>query len=226
MALVLFGIFPYVALAVAVAGTVRRFGALRDTVTAGSSQLLESRLQRWGSVSFHYAILLVLLLHLGAIFLPGVFATLLSSPARLVIVEVTGLALGLTALAGLLLLVARRFALRAVTTWVDGVVLLLLLVQIATGVWTAATARWGYAWFGPVATAWLASLVRLSPRTDLLATLPLPFQVHAVNACLLLALVPWTRLAHVVVAPVEYLWRRPLVMAWRRAPSARHEVTR
>ncbi len=223
---VLFGLLPYVAVAVAVVGTLRRFRAMRDTVTASSSQLLEGRLQFWGSVSWHYAILLVLTLHLCAILLPGLVESLLSAPGRLVAVEVTGIALGLTAAWGLVVLAVRRAGLRAGSTWVDALVLALLLLQVGTGLWTAVTARWGYAWFPHVATPWLASLVRLSPRVDLLANMPPAFKVHAVNAFVLVALVPFTRLAHVLVMPLEYLWRLPQVVIWRRPRPAPHGGSR
>ncbi len=216
----LFGAVPYVAVAVFVVGSLRRFRHMRDTVTTASSQLLEGRLQFWGSVSWHYAILLVLAAHLAAILLPGAVSSLLSAPGRLVVVEVTGLALGLTALWGLVVLGVRRVSLRGETTWLDWTVMALLLLQVATGVYTAVALRWGYAWFTHVATPWLASLVRLSPRTDLLAVMPWPFQVHALNAFVLLALVPFTRLAHALVAPVEYLWRLPQVVIWRRPRPA------
>lgn len=216
----LFGVVPYLAVAALVIGAFRRFRAMRYTVTTSSSQMLESRLQFWGSVSWHYAILLVLAAHLVAIFLPGVTTAALSSPGRLVAIEVTGLALGLTALWGLLVLGIRRFTLRGETTWLDWVVMALLLVQVATGVYTSVAARWGYAWFPHVATPWLASLVRLTPRVDLLANMPWPFQVHALNAFVLLALVPYTRLAHMFVAPLEYLWRLPQVVIWRRPRPA------
>jgi len=212
----LFGVFPYLAVALTVVGAFWRFGAMRYTVTTSSSQLLEGRWQHWGSVSWHYAILLVLLAHLLAILLPGAVAGALASPVRLLAIEVTGLALGLTALVGLVLLTVRRLSLRGETSWLDWAVMALLLVQVATGVYTSVTARWGYAWFPHVATPWLASLVRLTPRADLMASLPWPFQVHAVNAFVLLALVPYTRLAHIFVAPLEYLWRLPQVVIWRR----------
>jgi nitrate reductase gamma subunit len=212
----LFGVFPYLAVAVLVVGAFRRFRVMRYTVTSSSSQMLESRLQYWGSVSWHYAILLVLLAHLLVIFLPGLATAVLSSPGRLVAIEVTGLALGLTALWALVVLGIRRFTLRGETTWLDWTVMALLLLQVATGVYTGVTARWGYAWFPHVATPWLASLLRLTPRVDLMANLPLAFQIHALNAFVLLALVPYTRLAHAVVAPVEYLWRLPQVVIWRR----------
>lgn len=223
---VLFGLLPYVAVAVAVVGTLRRFRTLRDTVTASSSQLLEGRLQFWGSVSWHYAILTVLALHLWAILAPGLLGVVIGSPGRLLVLEVTGLALGVTALVGLSLLVVRRFSLRGETTWLDWLVLALLLVQVATGAWTSATARWGYAWFGYVATPWLGSLVRLSPQVDRIAVMPHPFHVHVVGAFLLLALVPYTRLAHALVAPVEYLWRLPQVVIWRRPRPAAQRGSR
>jgi len=213
----LFGVVPYLCVALLVVGAFRRFRAMRYTVTSSSTQMLESRLQYWGSVSWHYAILLVLAAHLVAIFLPGVMTAALSSPGRLVVIEATGLALGLTALWGLVVLAIRRFTLRGETTWLDWTVMVLLLVQVATGVHTSVAARWGYAWFPHVATPWMASLVRLAPRVDLLANMPWPFQVHAVNAFVLLALVPYTRLAHALVAPLEYLWRLPQVVIWRRA---------
>jgi nitrate reductase gamma subunit len=216
----LFGVFPYLAVAVAVIGSVRRFGAMRATVTTGSSQLLEGRLQHLGSVSWHYAILGVLALHLLAIALPGAMVALLSSEVRLVAVEATGLALGLTAALGLAVLAARRLALGAVTAWLDWVVVALLLVQVGTGLHTAWTARWGYGWFTALATPWLGSLARLAPRVDLMANLPDVFKVHALNAFVLVALVPFTRLAHALVAPVEYLWRIPQLVVWRRPRAA------
>lgn len=216
----LYGVVPYLAAAVAVVGALRRFRAMRYTVTSSSSQLLEGRLQYWGSVSWHYAIVLVLLVHLAAIFLPGAVTRLLSAPGRLLAVEVTGLALGVTALWGLLVLGLRRLSLLGTTGWADWAVMALLLAQVATGVWTASTARWGLAWFPHVATPWLASLARLAPRTDLVAGLPWPFRFHAVNAFVLVALVPYTRLAHIFVAPVEYLWRLPQVVIWRRQRPA------
>ncbi len=212
----LFGVLPYVAVAATVIGAVRRFGAMRSTVTSFSTQMLESRLQHWGSISWHYAILLVLLAHLAAIFLPGAVAGALSSPGRLLAIEVTGLALGVTAGVGLVLLGVRRISLRGETTWLDWTVMALLLLQVATGVWVAVTARWGLSWFLYTATPWLGSLVRLAPRVDLMSIMPWPMKLHAVNAFVLVALVPYTRLAHALVAPIEYLWRLPQVVIWRR----------
>jgi len=48
--LFLFAVFPYLAVALALFGGVYRARNLRDTMTARSSQLLESRLQGFGAV--------------------------------------------------------------------------------------------------------------------------------------------------------------------------------
>jgi nitrate reductase gamma subunit len=222
---ILFGALPYALAAVTVVGAIRRFGAMRDTVTSSSSQLLEGRLQFWGSVPWHYGILSVLAGHLAAIFFPGAVAALLSAPGRILAVEVTGLALGVTALWGLVVLGVRRLSLRGRTTRLDWTVMTLLLLQVSTGVWIATATRWGLAWFVHVASPWLGSLARLSPRPDLVANLPWPVKVHALNALVLVALVPYTRLAHVFVAPVEFLWRVPQVVVWRRPRPSRPEVS-
>lgn len=216
----LFGLLPYITAGVAVAGLLWRFGAARHTVTTESSQLLESRLLAWGSVAWHYAILVVLLVHLVAMVFPRAVVSAMASPTRLLVIEAIGLAFGLTALCGLLVLAVRRFRLRAGKRGLDWLVLAALLVQVVSGVLVAATARWGLAWFPHVATPWLASLARLAPRVDFLASLPLAVKVHLAGAFVLLALLPWTRLAHMLVAPVGYLWRLPQIVVWRRKPAS------
>ena len=220
----LFGVFPYLAIALAVGGTVYRRRALRDTLGARSTQLLEGRAQYWGSVPWHHAILLILGAHLGAALFPGAFARLLGAPGRLYALEITGLGLGLLTVVGLAVLLARRTRLGAVTGARDWLVLALLLLQAGTGVYVAFALRWGSVWYLHTAAPWLASLLRLSPQVELMAVLPAVVKVHAVNAFVLLALVPVTRLVHVVSLPLSYLWRSPQVVVWRRAPAPDREV--
>jgi len=214
--LFVFGVFPYLAVALAVGGLVYRYRTLRHTVTARSSQLLESRALYWGSVPWHYAILAILLAHLGATLLPSAWGRLLGAPGRLLALEVTGLALGILAALGIALLVVRRFQLGASTGAMEWVVLALLLLQAATGLYVAFALRWGSAWYLHTAAPWLASLAVLSPQVDRMAVLPAAVKLHAANAFLLLALLPLSKLAHVASIPLAYLWRAPQVVVWRR----------
>jgi NNP family nitrate/nitrite transporter-like MFS transporter len=220
--LFLFGVFPYAALAIAGVGVAART-RMPATLGTRSSEFLEKKVLFWGSVPWHYAILLVLGGHLVAAVAPGAWAAVLSDPGRLVVLEMAGTALGLWAAVAVALLVVRRLAsarLRVVTTWVDWLVLALLLGQVATGVAVSLTLRWGSVWYLHTAAPWLASLVHLAPRTDLPGVLPVLAKVHAVGAFVLLALLPFSRLVHALSVPLRYLWRPFQVVVWNAARTA------
>ncbi len=219
----LFGIFPYIALVMAVGGSIWRYARNQFTFSSVSSQFLENRQLFWGSVPWHYGIIAILAGHLVAIFLPSAVATFNSVPLRLYILEGAAFALGLLVLAGLVVLLLRRGTsprLRAVTTGMDLAVLLLLLLQVITGDVIAVVYRWGTAWFVETASPYFLSLARLAPEVEYMASLPLLVKVHGVNAFLLLALFPFTRLVHMVSIPVAYLWRPYQVVMWHRRKIA------
>ncbi len=216
--LVLFGIFPYVAVALAVAVGLYRYLFDRYSWSSQSSQFLESRVLYWGSVPWHYPILAILLAHLLAFLFPAGWGHLLGRPLRLYLLEVTGFALAAFALAGLLLLILRRAGntrVAAVTSVVDWLVLGALLLQVATGLHIALTLRWGSVWYLHTVTPWLWSLVKLDPQVQYLAVLPTTVKIHAVNAFVLLALFPFSRLVHVVSVPLSYLSRPLQVVIWQ-----------
>jgi nitrate reductase gamma subunit len=222
----LFGVFPYLAVALSIGGTLYRWRSARSTVTARSSQLLEGRLLHWGSVAWHPAILAILVAHLAAAVFPRAWARLLGEPARLYAVEITGLALGALAVIGIALLLLRRAAFARGARVAELAVLALLLVQAGTGLFVAYALRWGSVWYLHTAAPWLASLARLAPEVERMAVLPWVVKVHALNAFLLVALVPLTRLVHATRIPLSYLWRPPQRVVWRRAPRAQEEVSR
>jgi nitrate reductase gamma subunit len=222
--LILFGIFPYVAVALALAVGSYRYVVDRYSWSSHSSQFLESRLLFWGSVPWHYAILLILLAHLLAVLFPGSWGVLLGRPIRLYILEVSGLALGLCTVIAIVLLIARRLAdarLAAVTTGIDWLVLALLLLQVATGVYIAFTLRWGGVWYVHTATPWLRSLLSFQPEVQYLAVLPTVVKLHAFNAFLLVALLPFSRLVHALSVPLGYLARPYQVVVWYQERSSK-----
>jgi nitrate reductase gamma subunit len=222
--LILFGIFPYVAVALAVAVGLYRYFVERYSWSSYSSQFLESRALYWGSVPWHYAILLILLAHLLAFLFPAGWGALLGRPLRLYLLEISGMALGLATVVAVLLLMLRRAMndrVATVTTAIDWLVLAVLLVQVATGVYIAFTLRWGSVWYLHTATPWLWSLVKFDPQVQYLAVLPTVVKIHAVNAFVLLAIFPFSRLVHVVSVPLSYLARPYQVVVWYRRQSAK-----
>ena len=64
---VFFVIFPYIALTLFLAVTIYRSIYRPFTVSSLSSQLLERKQLYWGTIPFHYGIVLILLLHLLAL---------------------------------------------------------------------------------------------------------------------------------------------------------------
>jgi nitrate reductase gamma subunit len=216
---VLFGIFPYVAVSLAVAVGSYQYAVDRYSWSSHSSQFLEGRLLYWGSVPWHYAILLILAAHLLAVLFPAGWGVLLGRPVRLYFLEVTGMALGVCTVVAIVLLMARRLLdgrLAAVTSKVDWLVLWLLLLQVATGVYIAFTLRWGGVWYAHTATPWLRSLLILQPDVQYLAVLPVVVKVHVANAFLLVAILPFSRLVHLVSVPLGYLARPYQVVVWYR----------
>ncbi len=216
---VLFVAVPYVAILLAVLGGIYRYYTDRFSYSSLSSQFLENRALFWGSVPWHYGVVIVLLAHLLALLFPGQWAALIAAPVRLYILEVTGLALALMAVLGLALLILRRLTnARAftVTSALDWILLAALLAQVVLGFWVALFYRWGSDWYLHTAVPWLVSLLTLNPQIQYITVLPLVVKLHMLGGFLIIALFPFTRLVHFVTFPITYLWRPYQVVIWNR----------
>jgi nitrate reductase gamma subunit len=219
----IFVIFPYVAFFVASAITIYRAAFRPFTISSLSSQLLENKKLYWGSISFHWGIVLILLMHLLAVLLPKGLVLWNALPVRLYLLELSGLGLGLWCLGGLLVLIWRRLSNRriwVVTSAMDLITLLLLLLSVSTGVIVAATYRFGSFWFTGVFTPYLLSLLTLQPRVELVAPLPGLIKLHVANFFILLVIFPFSRLVHIITYPLGYLLRPWQIVIWYRSRIA------
>lgn len=219
----LFIAFPYVAVVLAIGVGMYRHAKKPYTYSSLSSELLENRKLFWGSVPFHYGLVLILLAHLLAALLPGAAGWLLGSEIRRLVLEVTGMALGLYTLFGLIVLIMRRLAPRslvqAATTYMDGVVLFVLLIQIGSGIAIAIFDRWGGLWYLHTAVPWFWSLAALHPEISTVTPLPAFVKLHFLFGFLVVFLFPFSRLVHLVMFPIQYLWRPHQVVIWNRRPA-------
>ena len=221
---VFFVIFPYLAMFTAVVVTIYRSVVRPFTISSLSSQLLENRKLYWGSISFHWGIVIILGMHLLALLFPRGLVLWNAVPLRLYLLELSGLALGLWCLAGLSILVWRRLTSRrlwAVTTPMDLLVLTLLLVSVVTGVLVATLYRFGSYWFTGIFTPYLTSLFTLQPQVSLVAPLPWVIKLHVINFFLLLVVFPFSRLVHIITYPLGYLLRPWQVVIWNRRNRVR-----
>lgn len=210
----IFGIYPYIALAVLLVGSVARYERDPFTWKSSSSQLLRRRQLILGSVLFHVGVLVVFVGHFFGLLTPIWLIELfgISHSAKQILAIVVGGVAGVMALAGGIILIHRRLAdprIRATSSTMDIVILSLLLAQLVLGLLTIFVSlqhldgeemvrfmQWaqGIFTFDPNAASYTegASII---------------FQLHIVLGLTIFLLFPFSRLVHMLSAPVRYLWR-------------------
>ncbi len=87
---------------------------------------------------------------------------------------------------------------------------------MGSGVYIGVTLRWGGLWYLHTMSPWLWSLVTFSPTIDYPTVMPLVVKLHAVDAFILVALFPFTRLVHVISVPLAYVARSFQIVVWNR----------
>ena len=208
---------PYAALGVFLIGTIYRYKATKFSYSSLSSQFLEGRQLFWGSLPLHWGILFLFFGHLVAFLVPKGLLAFNSHPVRLLIIEFSALVFGLIVLAGLVTLFVRRTTnarLKVVTTPLDLTIEIILIVEVDIGLLVALFYRWGSSWFAAVLTPYLRSLLSFQPDISGVASLPWLVKLHIIGAYLIFMMIPFSRLVHVLVAPLHYIWRPYQVVVW------------
>lgn len=207
---------PYAAVLVCMAGTIWRFRA-RLTISSQSSQILESRWLRWGTIPFHVGIAVLFVGHLVPLLVPDTWRVLLSNRTVLLTVETVGSAAAILCLVGLIVLFARRVATRGVranSAIADVLVVLVLIAQVALGLAVATLHRWGAVWSIGTTVPYLRSLIVFRPDASLVLGVPPLMSAHLAGAWIVVALLPFTRLVHMLTLPLGYLVRPPQKVVW------------
>jgi len=218
----LFIVLPYASLVVFLIGTIYRYRNREFSVSSISSQFLEGRKLFWASQPFHWGLFFLFFGHLIAFLFPRAVIAWNGQPVRLLILEITAFAFGLAAFIGLILLIYRRLTnrrIQIVTSKMDVVVFLILLVQIISGLLVAYHNRWGSSWFAAFLTPYLRSIFVFDPQIDAIASVnSLSLKVHVVAAFSMIGIIPFTRFVHFLVYPIDYLWRsyQQVIWNWNR----------
>jgi len=221
---------PYAAFAVFVTGHFWRWRRDQLGWSARSTQLLERRLLRVGSLLFHLGMLAVLGGHVLGILIPASWMRWLGIDSIYhVSAAVGGTLFGGAMIGGFCVLVYRRTRtprVAATTTRTDSLMYVVLGVAVISGM--LATVGWnlfgsGYEYRDTVAP-WFRGLGLLSPDPALMSGAPLLFQLHAMSTVALFALWPFTRLVHAWSFPLVYLVRSPILyrrrFTRRRVPGS------
>jgi nitrate reductase gamma subunit len=209
--------FPYLAFVIFLIGTISRYRSQKFKVSSLSSQFLEGRKLFWGSVPFHWGILILFFGHLVAFLIPKSIIAWNSEPLRLLFLEISSFIAAICVFIGIVLLFIRRITddrIKMVTSKMDIFVELLLLAQIFTGMYIAVFFRWGSSWFASVMSPYLKSIFTFSPDIAAVSAMPLLIKLHIIGAFLLILIVPFTRMVHFLVYPLNYIWKPYQQVIW------------
>lgn len=204
------GYLPYVAFGVFFAGLIYRVAKRNNTIQANSTQLLsKDKGLYWGSLMFHYAIILVFFGHIFGLLTPEwVYDWFMSNETKRMIAIVMGSLSGGVALLGITMLAIRRFTnkrVRATSKLQDYIIVSLLLLQIALGLWcTYLTAQSTLAEYMS-AEYWAQGVVTFKPNPwRFISDLDIVYKLHIVNGFLIFIIFPFTKLMHMIMLPINF----------------------
>jgi nitrate reductase gamma subunit len=223
----LWGVLPYVVIAVLVGGTIWRYRYDKFGWTTRSSELYESRLLRIGSPLFHFGLLVVIIGHFIGLVIPKSWtdAAGLSQAAYHIQALVLGAIAGFCTLVGVAILIYRRRTTGPVfmaTTKNDKFMYVMLVAALLTGLGTTLISVFDHSVpdYRQTVSPWFRSIWVLQPDVAAMTAAGISFKVHALWAMALFAIWPFTRLVHAFTAPVHYLFRPYIVYRSRDGRSS------
>ncbi len=218
----LFGIYPYLCLAILLLGSLIRFDREQYTWKSDSSQLLRRRQLRLGSNLFHVGVLIVIAGHFAGFLAPHwMVSPFLNASQHQLLAMAAGGSAGIVAIIGLSILLYRRLSdprIRINSAHADILVLALLWLQLALGLATIplSLGHMDGVMFETLST-YVKGIVTFQPDPGLVAAVPLVYKVHIALGFTIFLISPFTRLVHIWsgAATVAYLFRPPQIVRKR-----------
>jgi nitrate reductase gamma subunit len=213
----LFGAYPYIAMAVLIVGSWARYDNEQYTWKAGSTQILNDKGMRIASNLFHIGVLFIIFGHFIGLLMPeSLYHHVISTPDKQLLAMVSGGFFGILAFIGLTMLIKRRFTddrVRANGSRGDQMVLLLLYAQLILGLISIVVSAGHMDGSVMVLLAtWAQSIVTFQPAAAAAAVenVNIVYKLHIFLGMTLFVVFPFTRLVHIIsgfAAPVKYLLR-------------------
>ncbi len=223
-----FGYYPYIALSVLFIGSILRFEHGQYSWRSGSSQLLRRKQLMVGSVLFHVGILIIFFGHLVGLLTPIWVFDMVGVPhgAKQVLAIIAGGIAGAMCFVGMILLIHRRLfdaRVRATSSFGDTAILLLIFAQLCLGLSSI------FVSFNHLDGGEMVKFMEWAQRiftfrggaAELVSDVHPIFKAHLVLGLTIFLVFPFTRLVHMLSAPIWYLGRRgyQIVRTRRHHPS-------
>ncbi|MBK7362545.1 MAG: respiratory nitrate reductase subunit gamma [Micavibrio sp.] len=210
----LFQIFPYIAIASFIGGSILRFDRDPYSWRSKSSQLLRRKQLIWGSILFHLGILVILAGHVVGLLTPiFIFdAVGITHGAKQILAMTAGGIAGIFCLIGLLMLLHRRLfdpRIRATSSFADIAILVLLLVQLLLGLYTITESMKHLDGHEMVKfMEWAQHIATFRGGAhEYVSDVALVFKLHLTFGMFILLIFPFTRLVHAFSAPIGFVFR-------------------
>jgi len=220
---VLFALYPYIAITVCIVGCWIRFDREQYTWRAGSSQLVRTKGMVLASNCFHIGILFILVGHFVGLLTPeAIYHHFISTQAKQMLAIVSGGLFGLLCLLGLSMLLYRRITdprVRATGTRGDLAILLLLCIQLLLGLATIFVSMQHLDGSVMLLLAgWAQSVVTFQPEraAAYIANVHIIYKLHVFFGISIVLVFPFTRLVHMISAPIWYFGRSYQIVRQKR----------
>ncbi|MDC8771136.1 respiratory nitrate reductase subunit gamma [Roseateles albus] len=220
----LFGIYPYICLAVFLVGSLLRFDRDQYSWKSDSSQLLRAGSLRWGSNLFHVGVLFLFFGHTFGMLTPHfMYEHFISAGNKQLMAMISGGIAGVLGFAGVSILLHRRLSderIRINSKTSDILLLVLLWIQLALGLATIPlSAQHLDGGMMMNLAGWAQRIVTFqSGAVELLAQASWVFKLHMFLGMTVFLVFPFTRLVHVWsgFGTVAYLFRPYQMVRSRR----------
>lgn len=218
-----FGTYPYICLTVFVLGTLIRYDREQYSWRASSSQLLADKGLRVGNIMFHIGVIFIFFGHLVGLLTPhALYEPFITAEQKQLLAIIAGGIAGTIGFIGLTILVFRRLfvaRIRATSAPTDILVVVLFWIQITLGMITIPFSLSHHdATIMLNLSEWAQHVVTFrSGAAEFIKGTEWPFQMHLILGMTIFLLFPFTRLVHILSAPVKYVWRPYQVVRSREA---------
>jgi nitrate reductase gamma subunit len=223
-----FGIYPYIALAVLAIGSIARYERDPFTWKSKSSQLLRRKQLIMGSVLFHLGVLTIFAGHFVGLLTPIALWDMLgvSHGAKQLLAIIAGGVAGVAALAGGAMLLHRRLMdprIRATSNFADIAILVLLLAQLVLGMGTIFISLQHLDGHEMVRfMSWAQGIFTFEEgAANHIIGVHWIFKLHLTLGLTIFLVFPFTRLVHMLSAPVRFLIRPGFQIVRSRKGGAR-----
>ncbi|WP_445768079.1 respiratory nitrate reductase subunit gamma [Rheinheimera sp.] len=218
-----FGIYPYIAIAIMVIGSWIRYDREQYTWKTSSSQLLESKQLRKGSIAFHIGVLGIFVGHFFGLLMPKEIWYLfgITTQMKQMIAIGAGGLFGLICFYGLTILIKRRLfnpRIRATSNPMDIAILFLLYAQLILGL-LSITVSMGHLDGAEMLKlmAWAQNTVTFNSvaAAEAISGVHWIFKLHVFLGMTLFVVFPFSRLVHMLSVPVQYISRQHQIVRQR-----------